>query len=256
MLGPLPSLQAIRYVAPLREGGSVPALVEADDGHLHVVKLRGAAQGVRALIAEVIGGSLADACGLPTPGLAIVHVDATLARTEPHQEIAEVLRASVGPNAALRHLPAALSFDPAARPAVDAAFASRLVLFDSFVENVDRTPRNPNLLWSGGTLWLIDHGAALYWHHDWTGAADGFDRGFPLVRQHVLLPWADDLPAAAAHLEATLQEELIAAAVARVPDDWLGGAAAEEQRRAYVRRLSARRVALPRLLEEAVRARA
>jgi hypothetical protein len=258
MSRPLPQLQAVRYVAPLREGGSVPALVEADDGQLYVVKLRGAAQGVRALVAEVIVGTMADACALPVPPLAIVSVDATLARTEPHQEIAAALRASVGVNAALRHLPAAIGFDPAAKPDVASDLASRLVLFDSFVENVDRTPRNPNLLWSGGSLWLIDHGASLYWHHDWDGNATGFDRGFPLVRDHVLLPWANDLPAAADAIAAALDDAAIADALERVPAEWLADTAqgADERRRAYRDRLSRRRSALPKLLEEASRARA
>jgi hypothetical protein len=258
MPGPVPQLTAVRYVAPFREGGSVPALVEADDGHLYVVKLRGAAQGVRALVAEVIVGSLAEAVGLPVPPLALVTVDATLAKTEPHQEIAELLRASVGQNAALRHLPSALGFDPAARPTVPAALASRLVLFDSYVENVDRTPRNPNLLWSGGTLWLIDHGASLYWHHDWDGAAappEAVGRGFPLVRDHVLLPWATELPDAAGALTAALDDATIAAALDRVPDDWLAPDPAA-RRRAYVQRLVGRRAAIPKLLEEATRAHA
>lgn len=257
MPGPLPLLTAVRYVAPFREGGSVPALVEADDGRLYVVKLRGAAQGVRALVAEVIVGTLAETCGLPVPPLATVAIDGALARTEPHQEIAQVLRASVGTNAALGHLPAALGFDPAARPDVPPDLASRLVLFDSFVENVDRTPRNPNLLWSGGTLWLIDHGAALYWHHDWDGGAPPPEaplRGFPLVKQHVLLPWARELPGAADALIAALDDDAIADAIARVPDDWLG-TDAEARRRGYLDRLSRRRAAIPKLLEEALRAR-
>lgn len=252
---PLPRLSAIRYVAPLREGGSVPALVEADDGKLYVVKLRGAAQGVAALVAEVIVGSLAEAAGLPVPALAVMAIDLPLARTEPHPEIAEVLQKSVGDNAALGHLPAALGFDPAARPDVPAQLASQLVLFDSFVENVDRTPRNPNLLWSGGTLWLIDHGAALYWHHGWDGSAKGHDRGFPLVAQHVLLPYATELPDAAEALTSALTETAIADALDRVPDAWLADVDAAERRRAYVARLAARRAAIPKLLEEALRAR-
>lgn len=258
-LGLLPPRVAVRYVAPLREGGSVPALVEADDGQLYVVKLRGAAQGARALISEIIVGTLAQACGLPMPALAIMTVELALARTEPHQEIADALRNSVGSNAALGFLPAAVGFDPATRPQVDGAMASRLVLFDAYVENVDRTPRNPNLLWSGGTLWLIDHGAALYWQHDWDGSVTGYGRGFPLMNQHVLLPWANDLPGAAAALSDALTDAALEIATERVPDDWLTTApAADAQavRQNYRSRLARRREALPKLLEEAQRARA
>lgn len=249
---------AVRYVAPFREGGSVPALVEGDDGGLWVVKLRGAAQGTRALVAELLVGRLAREVGLRAPEIALMTVDGALARTEPHQELAELLRKSVGVNAALAYLPSALGFDPAARAPVNGDEASLAVLFDAFVENVDRTARNPNLLWSAGALWLIDHGAALYWHHGWDGQIDGAERGFPLLRDHVLLPYADALPAAAARLAAALTDEALQRSVAGIPDDWLApdSAHATRLRDAYAARLGLRRSALPRLLEDATRARA
>lgn len=205
----LPRVAATRYVTPLREGGSLPAVVEADDQQLYVAKFRGAGQGARALVAEVIVGELGRAVGLPVPGLALVHLDEALARAEPDPEIQDLLRASVGLNVGLAYLPGAVGFDPAARPAPAAKLASRIVMFDAFVTNVDRTARNPNLLWSRGELWLIDHGAALYWHHDWDGGLEGSARPFPLIRDHVLLPFADELPSAAEALRRALGDAVI-----------------------------------------------
>ena len=192
---PLPRVAAVRYVTPLREGGSVPALVEADDGKLYVVKMRGAGQGARVLIAELVAGRLGQALGLRVPALALVDLDAALARSEPDTEIQDILRASAGLNLGLAHLDGALTFDPGARQPLDADVASRVVLLDTFTTNVDRTARNPNLLWWRGELAPIDHGAALYWQHDWDGslAAARPERAFPLVRDHVLLPWAGAL---------------------------------------------------------------
>jgi hypothetical protein len=200
----LRAVVATRYVMPLREGGSMPALVEGDDGRLYVAKLRGAGQGTRALIAELVAGELARALGLPVPELVLVELAAPLGRAEPDSEVRELLLGSVGSNAALAYLPAALGFDAAARNALPGAFASLVVALDAFTMNVDRTARNPNLLWSGGALWLIDHGAALYWHHDWNGSTVGSDRPFPLVRDHVLLRGADTLAAAGSTLRMRL----------------------------------------------------
>lgn len=211
----------VRYVTPLREGGSLPALVEADDGGLYVLKFRGAGQGSAALVAEVIGGELARALGLPVPALVQLDLDPALGRTEPDYEIRSLIQSSAGPNLGMAFLPEALPFDPAARPVLDGALAARIVLLDAFVMNVDRTVRNPNLLWSRGALWLIDHGAALYWQHDWDGGLTGSRRPFTPIREHVLLPWADAIDEAAEALVA-LTPEMVSAAVARVPDDWLG----------------------------------
>ena len=201
-------LLATRYVTALREGGSVPAVVEADDGALYVVKFRAAAQGGRVLAAELIVGELARAAGLRVPELALIDIDAALGRSEPHQEIQELLIASAGTNLAMGYLAGAVGYDVAARRPIDGALASAIVALDVFAANVDRTARNPNLLWWRGELWLIDHGAALYWHHGWDGAqspdelAVAAARPFTRAAEHVLLPFADALPAAGAALAA------------------------------------------------------
>jgi hypothetical protein len=257
----LPRVAAVRYVTPLREGGSVPALVEADDGLLYVVKLRGAGQGARVLVAELIAGKLGHALGLGVPPLALVDLDTAIARSEPDSEIQDILRASTGVNLGLRHLDGALTFDPGARRGLDADVASRVVLLDAFVTNVDRTPRNPNLLWWRGALAPIDHGAALYWQHDWDGtlAAARPERGFALVRDHVLLPWAGALDAAGALAARAFTDDVIDGIAGAIPDDWLaplpGAPDAPAQRSAYAGWLRARRAAIPALMEEAARAR-
>jgi hypothetical protein len=245
-------IRASRYVVPLREGGSLPAVMEADDGGTYVVKFRGAGQGTRALIAELIGGELARAAGIDAPGVAVIDLAAEIGQNESHDEIRDLLLASVGSNLGLGFLPAALPFDPAA-DRVDGAVASRIVAFDAFLSNVDRTARNPNLLWSGGRLWVIDHGAALYWHHAWDGGLAGADARFPMIREHVLLPWADDLAGAGAAALRAISDEAIDDAAGAIPGDWLVAPATRE---AYAARLRARRDAAPAYLDEAARARA
>jgi HipA-like protein len=255
----LPVVVATRYATPLREGGSLPAIVEGDDGALWVAKFRGAGQGSLALVAEVIAGELGRAAGLNVPALARLELDERLARGEPDPEIADLLRASVGTNLAMSYLGAALPFDPAARPDVPAALASLIVAFDAFVMNVDRTARNPNLLWWRGGLWLIDHGAAFYWHHDWDGRVDARPRPFPRVADHVLLPWAAELPEAGRRLQLALDDQAIAGAVERVPESWLqtpDAGAARARRDAYAAALRARRDAAQSFIEEAAHARA
>jgi hypothetical protein len=238
----------------------MPALVEGNDGALWVVKLRGAGQGTRALIAEIVVGELARALGLPVPELALVELSAPLGRAEPDPEVRDLLLGSVGGNAGLAHLPAALGFDRAAREAVPGALASRVVALDAFAMNVDRTPRNPNLLWSGGKLWLIDHGAALYFHHDWNGDTNGAQRPFALIRDHVLLPWADDLPAAGRDVVARLDDATFARVLDLVPDDWFVASpelpTPAAHRAAYLAWNQARRAATDVFIEEAARARA
>ena len=254
------TVTAVRYVMPFREGGSLPALVEGDDGQLWVTKLRGAGQGPRALIAELVAGLFGRALGLPMPELVLLDLAASLGRAEPDAEVRDVLLASVGVNVALAYLPSALAFDPAARPGVPGALASLVVALDAFTMNVDRTARNPNLLWSGDELWLIDHGAAFYWHHDWDGGVKGADRAFPLIREHVLLPWADALPAAGETLRARLDDATIVRVLSFIPDDWLAATAElptpAAHRAAYAAFLRARRAATSVFIEEAARARA
>jgi hypothetical protein len=254
-------IRATRYVMPFREGGSVPALVEGDDLGLYVVKLRGAGQGTKALVAELVSGELARAAGLAVPEIVLVELDRALAESEPDPELCAPLEASAGVNVGLDYLPGSITFDPVAGPAPDADTASRIVLFDAFVTNVDRTPRNANLLSWHGRLWLIDHGATLYFHHGWAAAdpLQGSRDPFVEVRDHVLLPWASALPAAAAHLSSTLTGDVFERVVGDIPPAWLGlgegFADAGSHRAAYVAWLRARASALPIFLEEAERAR-
>jgi len=209
-------------VTPLREGGSLPALVEASDDGLYVLKFTGAGQGPKALVAEVIVGELARGLGFPVPELVLVELDATIGRAEPDPEIQDLLLASGGLNLGVDFLPGALPFNPAAGPAPAADFAADVVWLDALVTNVDRTAQNPNLLWWHGRLWLIDHGAALYFHHA-DEVAGGHARGrFEAVREHVLLPYASSIAGADERLAARATPEVLAQAVAEVPEEWLG----------------------------------
>jgi len=256
------TVRAVRYVLPFRQGGSVPALVEADDLGLYVVKLRGASQGPKVLVAELLAGELARAAGLGLPEIVFVELDRALAESELDPEIFAPLEASAGLNLGLDYLPGSNTFDPVAGPLPDAVTASRIVLFDAFVTNVDRTPRNTNLLCWHQRLWLIDHGASLYFHHGWrpTDRLEGSDDPFVEVGQHVLLPWAGELGEAAAHLAGALTDELFERIVGQIPTSWLETDHAfpdiDDHRAAYLTWLRARARALPLLLEEAERARA
>ncbi|GAA4591339.1 hypothetical protein BJY16_000236 [Actinoplanes octamycinicus] len=215
----LRDVTAIRYVTPLREGGSLPGVVEADDLGTYVVKFRGAGQGPKALVAEVIAGELARRLGLPVPELARVELDPVVARAEPDEEVQELIKASAGGNLGMDFLPGALGYDPNAHP-VEAGLASRVLAFDAFVENVDRSWRNPNLLiWHGG-LWLIDHGATLYFHHNWARAESVVHRPYKWD-DHVLKPYATALAAEGPALAARITPELLAEVVELVPGDWL-----------------------------------
>ncbi|MBO9663850.1 HipA family kinase [Dokdonella sp.] len=252
------TVSATRYVTPLREGGSLPAIVEADDAGLYVLKFRGAGQGAKALIAELIGGEIARALGLRVPEIVFVELDADLARTEPDPEIQHLIRASAGLNLALDYLPGSVAFDPVAER-VEAELASAVVWFDAFVSNVDRTARNTNMLVWHRRLWLIDHGAALYFHHDWDGYLDRASAPFARIKDHVLLPYASALREADERLGALLTEEMIERIVAQVPDAWLLGDApfadAAAHRAAYAQYLC-RRLRAPReFVAEAIRAR-
>jgi len=253
---------ATRYVTPLREGGSLPGLVEADDDGLYVVKFRGAGQGPRALVAEWIAGELGRAIGLTVPDLVGIEVDGSLGDAEPDEEIHDLLGASDGLNLGMDFLPAALGFNRAVanqdRP-IDPDFAADTVWLDALVTNPDRTVQNPNLLVWHGRLWLIDHGAALYIHHTWREPDEHARRPFERIRDHVLLPFAGSIEAADGRHAARIDRALVAALVDAVPEAWLpddpvvGGA--DEQRAAYVRYLL-RRLEAPRsFVEEAERAR-
>jgi hypothetical protein len=247
---------ATRYVTPLREGGSVPAVVEADDLGTYVLKFRGAAQGPKALVAELIAGELARALGLPIPELVLIELDEALGRAEPDPELQAPLRASSGLNLALDFLPGAIAFDPA-EGAPDQPLASRIVWFDALVANVDRTARNANMLRWHKQLYLIDHGAALYFQHDWADFVARSGSRFPLIADHVLLPFAHGLADADAALAPLVTVELLSEIVAAVPDSWLtSDGPADAARAAYVGFLS-RRVAAPRaFVEEAQHAHA
>jgi HipA-like kinase len=212
---------ATRYVTPLREGGSLPGLVEADDDGLYVAKFRGAGQGPAALVAEVLAGELARAIGLPVPELVLTELDPELPRAEPDEEIQDLLTASAGTNLGVDFLPGALPFTPAAVQTIDDAFAADVVWLDALVTNVDRTPRNPNLLVWHGRTWLIDHGAALYRQHGDAPLADSAKAPFAHIADHVLLPRAGPISAADERLAERAREE-VAGAAALVPDEWLG----------------------------------
>ncbi len=255
----LRTIRATQYVTALREGGSLPAIVEADDLGLYVVKFRGAGQGPLALVAELVSAEIGRALGLNIPEVVFIEIDPALGRNEPDQEVRDLLRASAGLNLALDYLPGSIMFDPAAGDTADATTASRLVWFDSFILNVDRTPRNANLLNWHRRLYPIDHGAALYFHHNWPGASNLATSPFTEIRHHILLPWATALPEAAEHAASILNRTFIAEVLEQVPDDWLlardPGNTAAAIRNAYIDVLSTRLEASPIFTQEALRAR-
>jgi hypothetical protein len=214
-------IEATRYVEPLREGGSLPALVEASDDGLYVLKFTGAGQGRKALVAEVVAGELARRLGFPVPELVVVDLDPALGRAEPDPEIQDLLEASAGANLGVDFLPGALGFNPAAGPAPDPELSAGVVWFDALVTNVDRTAKNTNLLVWHGRLWLIDHGAALYFHHA-PDPAPGHERTpFAAVAEHVLLPFAGSIEAADGRLAPQVTDALLEEVVGEVPDEWL-----------------------------------
>ena len=242
----LPRLVGARYVVPLREGGSLPAVVDTESDGSFVVKFRGAGQGPRALIAEALVAAIAVQVGLPVPRPAILDLDDGFGRGEPDPEIQDILRGSVGANFGLAFLPGALAFDPAVDARlVSPEFAAEVVWLDAYLTNVDRTPRNTNLLVSGGRVWLIDHGAALYFHHRWSGWRDRIQSPFVQIADHVLLHLAGDLSAADARLRPRLDEAALLAIVQSVPEEWLDEqdlefASLAEQRQAYLTYLTER----------------
>ncbi len=253
------TVMASRYVTPLREGGSLPAIVEADDEGLYVLKFRGAGQGSKALVAELLAGEIAGLAGLPVPEIAFVELPADLARTEPDAEISDLIRRSAGLNFGLDYLPGSVTFDPLVFvPGAD--LASAIVWFDAFVCNVDRTARNVNMLIWHRRLWLIDHGAALYFHHAWKEGETHAQNPFPLIKDHVLLPWAGALAQVDERMKSVLTAQKLAAAVEWIPDSWLpqdeGFSGKAAQRRAYLEFFEARLQSSDIFVREAIRARA
>jgi len=252
------TVNAARYVTPLREGGSLPAIIEADDDGMYVLKFRGAGQGTKALIAELIAGEIARAAGLPVPELVFVALDPEIAKTEPDPEIQDLIRASGGLNLGLDYLPGSVMFDPVA-DTPEADLASRIVWFDAYVTNVDRTARNANMLMWHRKLWLIDHGAALYFHHAWTDMDQRSKDPFRLIKEHILLPFAGTLETVDEAMTASITKDVIKEIVDLIPDDWMKDSSpfstTAENKQAYVHYLT-RRLEEPRhFLEEAIRAR-
>jgi hypothetical protein len=255
----LRTIHATRYVLPLREGGSLPAIVEADDLGLYVVKFRGAGQGMLALIAELIAGEIGRALGLRVPELVFAQIDPALGRNEPDAEIRQLLKASAGLNLALDYLPGSTMFDPAARDAAPSPEASLLVWFDAFVLNVDRTPRNANLLVWHRKLYPIDHGAALYFHHNWPARESKIESPFLEIEHHILLPWANEIEEAARLAHRLLTPALLRDIVHLVPEEWLESIPDKippsDRRADYIDFLTRRLAAAPIFEQEAIRAR-
>jgi hypothetical protein len=253
----LRSVNVTRYITPLREGGSMPGLVEADDGFLYVLKFRGAGQGKKALIAELIGCEIARALGLRVPELVFADLDVAFGRIEGDEEIQDLLKASVGINLGVHYLSGAVTYDPVVT-SIDSVFASKIVWLDSLLLNVDRTARNTNLLWWHKEVWLIDHGASLYFHHSWQDWENP-KRPFPKIKDHVLLPLATELKAIQHECVQSLSEETIRSVVARVPDAWLDDTSfpsPSAQREAYYTFLTNRIEHSDFFVDEAVYARA
>lgn len=256
------TITATHYVMPLREGGSLPAIVEGSDDGTWVLKFRGAGQGPRALVAELVAGELARLLELPVPEIVFVELDPRMARTEPDPEIQDLLRRSEGLNLALDYLPGSITFDPLVDRAIagKARLASAIVWFDALVTNVDRTPRNTNLLVWHRELYLIDHGASLYFHHNWEGYRERSRTPFAQIHEHVLLPWASELREVDAELQPLITAETLAPILAMIPDAWLEeddhfGTAAE-YRAAYAEYLLQRLEGPREWVEEGIRARA
>jgi len=253
----LRTVNVIRYVTPLREGGSLPAIAEADDDFLYVLKFRGAGQGLKALIAELIGGEICRLLGLRMPEIVFANLDEAFGRTEADEEIQDLLRASTGLNLAIHYLSGAITFDPLVT-SVDPKLASQIVWMDCLLTNVDRTARNTNMLMWHKELWLIDHGAALYFHHSWQNWEEQAKRPFVQVKDHVLLPRASELDVVDTEFRTILDEESINSVVSLIPDEWLIGTSdepADELRKVYAQFLITRIASSAIFIKEAKHAR-
>ena len=214
------TVDVVQYITPLREGGSMPAIVKANDGFMYVLKFRGAGQGKKALIAEFIGGELARAIGLKVPEVVFMNLDDSFSKTEPDEEIQDLLKFRVGLNLGLHFLSGAINFDPLITE-IDGLLASKVVLLDSIISNIDRTPKNPNVLIWNKELWIIDNGASFYFHHNWPTWENHLTRTFPLIKDHVLLAQATQLPEAAKAIPLILTASVIQDIIANIPEDWL-----------------------------------
>ena len=256
---PLRTVNVTRYVTPLREGGSLPAIAGADDDFLYVVKFRGAGQGVKALIADLVGGEIARALGFRVSEIVLANLDSAFGRTEPDEEIQELLRKSEGLNLGIHYLAGAITFDPAVNTP-SGVVSSQIVWMDALLTNVDRTARNSNMLNWKKELWLIDHGAALYFHHSGEAWEEQAKRPFVQIKDHVLLPFAVELDAVNTAFQAILTPDLIHSVVSLIPTEWLAENAfkvgAEQMRDIYAQFLITRTAASPIFVKEAQHARA
>ncbi|WP_263377521.1 HipA family kinase [Granulicella paludicola] len=256
----LPKVKALRYILPLREGGSLPILAEADNGKKYVVKMRGAGQGVLSLVAEILSGEIARSLGLHVPELVLIDLDAAFGRNEPDAEIQDLFKKSVGWNVGMEFVPEATIFDAAAGDKATAEEASRTVWLDAFTMNVDRTPKNANLLRQKNCMWLIDHGASLYFHHDWPHASDKVGSKFTKSGEHILLRWATENDDAAQFAHEKLTVDELSRIVGLVPDEYLvseaGEATVQERRAAYLDFFTARLDQSKSFVEEIARVRA
>lgn len=237
------TVHVTRYITPLREGGSMPAIAEADDEFFYVIKFRGAGQGTRALIAELAGAEIARTLGLRVPEIVFAILDEAFGRTEPDEEIQDLLRASTGLNLGLHYLQGSITYDPAVS-SIDPKLASQIVWLDCLLTNVDRTSRNTNMLLWYKELWLIDFGASLYFHHSWKDWKKQATKPFQLVKDHVLLPQASELDTVDKEFRRILSQEIIHNIISLIPDEWLGNEPAfksvSEHRDAYVQYLETR----------------
>ena len=252
------TVNVTQYLQPLREGGSLPAIVKADDGFLYVLKFRGAGQGKKALISEFIGGELARAMGLKVPELVFMNLDDSFSKTEPDEEIQDLLKFSVGLNLGLHYLSSAITYDPLVSK-VDAFTASKVVILDSLISNIDRTAKNTNLLNWNDELWVIDNGASFYFHHNWQTWESHLTRTFPLIKDHVLLAKATVLEEASSAVKKLINKDVIAEIIAKIPEDWLISEGdflnPTEMRTAYNTFLNAKLAMIDELVKEAENAR-
>ncbi len=254
----LRNVEVEQYLSPLREGGSLPAIVKADDDFLYVLKFRGAGQGKKALIAELLGGEIARAIGLNVPELVFMHLDESFSKTEPDEEIQDLLRFSIGLNIGLHFLSGSITYDPLV-PMVDALTASKLVLLDSIISNIDRTAKNPNILNWNNELWIIDNGASFYFHHNWETWDHHLTQTFPLIKNHVLLEQATKLEEASTIILKKLTLEKVTEIIATIPEEWLQNETdtitPNQMRNAYIVFLESRLSKIHKLVKEIKNAR-